>query len=73
LLAQPGVERLAENPFIAWVIPWDAGVIFQLQHLLDHAHSIRRTFSLVILVPHGKASLGLARLAHLKDVPLTVF
>ncbi len=44
------------------LVPGNAGVIFQLQHLLNHAHSIRHTLSLVILVPHGKTILGLARL-----------
>jgi len=58
---------------MARLISGDAGVIFQLQHLLNHDHSIRRTVSLVILVPHGKTNLGLARLALLEDVPLTVF
>ena len=55
------------------LVPGDAGVIFQLQHLLNHGHGIRRPFSLVILVPHGKTNLRLARLALLEDVPLTVF
>ncbi len=54
-------------------VPGNAGVIFQLQHLLNHAHSIRHTLSLVILVPHGKTILGLARLDLLDDAPLTVF
>ena len=55
------------------LVPGDAGVIFQLQHLLNHDHSIRRTLSLMILVPYGKPILGLARLSLLEDVPLTVF
>ena len=55
------------------LVPGDAGVIFQLQHLLNHGYGIRRTLSLVILVPHGKTILGLARLALLEDVKLTVF
>jgi len=55
------------------LVSGDAGVIFQLQHLLNHGHGIRRTFSLVILVPDSKTILGLARLARIEDVPLTVF
>ena len=54
------------------LISRDAGVIFQLQHFLDHAHGIRRTLSLMILVPHSKTTLSLACLALIEDMPITV-
>ena len=54
------------------LVPWDSGVIFQLQHLLNHAHSIRRTLSLMVLVPHGNTTLGLTCLALIEDMPITV-
>lgn len=50
--------------------PRDAGVIFQLQHRLDHAHRIRRTLSIMILVPYGETALNLARQGFLEDMLL---
>jgi len=72
LLAQPRFERFTENSFMVRLISGDTGVILQLQHLLDHAHGIRRTLSLMILVPHGKTTLRLACLALIEDMPITV-
>lgn len=58
---------------MAGLVSGDAGVLFQLQHFLNHTGSKRRALGLMILVPHGKTILGLARLTLLEDVPLTVF
>ena len=54
------------------LVPGDAGVLFQLQHLLNHAHGVRRTLRLMILVPHGQTTFSLALIGLLKDMPITV-
>ena len=54
------------------LVPGDAGVIFQLQHFLNHAHGVRRTVSLVILVPHSQTTLSLALFGLLENMPITV-
>ena len=72
LLAYPRLEGFPKHASMVRLIPGDAGVIFQLQHLLNHAHGIRCTLSLVILVPHGKTLLSLVSPGHFEDMPITV-
>ena len=72
LLVQPDFERITEHAFMVCLVPGNAGVIFQLQHLLNHAHRIRRTLSLMIFVPYSKTTLTLARHGVLEDMPITV-
>jgi hypothetical protein len=72
LLTEPGFERFPEHAFMVRLISGNAGVIFQLQHLLNHAHSIRRTLRLMFLVPDGKTTLRLACPAFIEDMPITV-
>jgi len=72
LLTEPGFERFPEHAFMVRLISGDAGVIFQLQHLLNHAHSKRRTLRLMFLVPYGKTTLRLACPAFIEDMPITV-
>ena len=72
LLIQPDFERITEHTFIARLIPGDAGIIFQLQHLLNHSHCIRRTLSFMIFVPYSKTTLTLACHHFFEDMPITV-
>ena len=73
LLVEPDFERVTEHASMMRLVPWDTGVIFQLQHLLDHAHRIRRTLSLMIFVPYSKTTLTLACHGFLEDMPITVW